>query len=133
MSNAEDFAAFQEQLDRDVFFVWPQMLEPEHIDEHLAAFVELNKTLDVEPNVDFHSYSAEKQTRIKEARYPGRRFTSRTRTRQFECLTAISWNSSRGCIRRLRWFCICRLLATCFTWRYGDKNCRSWLSPDFFC
>lgn len=69
MSNAKDFTFFLEGLDRDGFFIWPQLLKHELIDEHLAAFAELNRALEVEPGIDFHSYSGEKQKAIKEARY----------------------------------------------------------------
>jgi len=69
VSNAEDFTGLLEQLDRDGFFVWRALLDHDLIDEHLTGFAELNAKLGVEPNVDFHSYSSEKQSAIKEARY----------------------------------------------------------------
>jgi ectoine hydroxylase-related dioxygenase (phytanoyl-CoA dioxygenase family) len=65
----DNFREFSEQLKRDGFFIWKQLLDHQLIDHHLAAFEDLNRRLGVEANVDFHSYPSEKQTAIKEARY----------------------------------------------------------------
>jgi hypothetical protein len=65
----QDFQVFSQQLDRNGFFIWRQLLDHQLIDEHLAEFTQLNRALGVEPNVEFHSYPTEKQSTIKEARY----------------------------------------------------------------
>lgn len=69
MTASDNTNTFLQQLERDGFFIWPQLLDHDLIDQHLAGFTELNQSLGVEPNVDFHSYPLEKQTAIKESRY----------------------------------------------------------------
>jgi len=60
---------FAEQLDQDGFFVWPGLLPPALIDQHLDAYAALNARLGAKPDEDFYSYPIEKRTAIKQARY----------------------------------------------------------------
>jgi len=67
--SSSDFDRFVNLLVSDGFFVWPQLLDHQLIDEHLAAFAELNLATGVTPGENFLSYSEEKQQTIKHARY----------------------------------------------------------------
>jgi Phytanoyl-CoA dioxygenase (PhyH) len=65
----DQFSSFSQNLDRDGFFVWPQLLPEDLIDNHVEAFLDLNMRLGVQSGEPFHSYSSEKQNTIKQARY----------------------------------------------------------------
>jgi phytanoyl-CoA hydroxylase len=69
MKFADDFQVFLDQFERYGFFIWRQLLDHDLIDQHLAAYSELNRQYGIEPSIDFHSYPADLQKTIKEARY----------------------------------------------------------------
>ncbi len=64
-----EFKRFFDLLMSDGFFVWPSLLDYRLIDEHLAAFTEVNRKMGVVAGDNFLSYSEEKQQAIKKARY----------------------------------------------------------------